>query len=60
MNQQKAKLFRPLFNTRYSYRKLKKAYSGASRETRLKTIATAKRIKETGPVHHMEVPDGRE
>lgn len=54
-----AKLFRDLFNDRQSYRKFKKAYSSAPLEKRLKTIAMARRIKNTGTIHNVEVPNGQ-
>lgn len=55
MNQQKTKLFRPLFHDKRSFRRFKKAYASTSAEKRLKTIATARKIKATGPIKHMEV-----
>lgn len=57
MNQQKSKLFRPLFNTKQSYRAFKKAYAGTSREKRLMTIATAEKIKAGGAIRHFNPGD---
>lgn len=59
MNQKKAKLFRYLFHNKAAYRKFKKAYTGSPIEKRLATIAMAQKIKATGPVKNMELPDGR-
>lgn len=55
MRQTNAKLFRYLFHDKQSFRKFKKAYSGSSLDKRLKTIETAKKIKATGSINHMEV-----
>lgn len=58
MKNRNAKLFRPLFNNRQSYRKFKKAYTESSLEKRLETIKVAQRVKTTGTIYHKEVPNG--
>jgi hypothetical protein len=57
MNQKRSTQFRYLFHDRQSYRKFKKAYSGASLATRLETIAMAEKIIASGPVKNMEIKD---
>jgi hypothetical protein len=55
MRNRNAKLFRPLFNSRQSYRKFKKAYTASPLEKRLETITMARKIKATGTIHHGEI-----
>lgn len=57
MRGRNAKLFRDLFHDRQSYRRFKKAYSSSPLEKRLATIAIARRIKATGEIHNVEVPN---
>lgn len=55
MNQQKSKLFHHIFKDRYQYRMFKKAYSRSPSAKKLQILETAKKIKEKGNIHHMEV-----
>lgn len=59
MNQQKVKLFRPLFHDKSAFRKFKKAYSSAIREKRLETITTAIKVRAGGVIHHGVLPNGQ-
>lgn len=59
MNQKRSKQFRYLFNNRQAYRRFKKAYTSAPLTKRLETIAMAEKIHATGPIKHMEIPNGR-
>jgi hypothetical protein len=56
MNNQKIKLFRPMFPDKIAFRRFKKAYTASPLETRIKTIIVAEKIKEKGNIQHLEVP----